>query len=117
MHKQSGFYRSLGYALQGLRQSLHQSNMRTHVLITLLVIVAGIYAKLPLTEWILILLCIGLVITTELLNTAIEYLGDAISESHNPKVGHAKDLAAGAVLWTAVTAGIVGLLIFGSRLF
>ncbi len=68
-------------------------------------------------EWVAIILCIGMVLATELINTAIERLVDLISPDRNPIAGQIKDIAAGAVLICAIAAAIVGLIIFIPYLF
>jgi len=64
------------------------------------------------TEWIVIILCIGVVIAAELFNTAIERLVDLVSPERHPIAGQVKDIAAGAVLVCAVAAAIIGIIIF-----
>lgn len=64
------------------------------------------------TEWIVIILCIGVVIAAELFNTAIEKLVDLVSPERHPIAGQVKDIAAGAVLVCAVAAAIIGIIIF-----
>ena len=58
-------------------------------------------------------LLFGLVIGMEIINTAIERLVDLVSPHHNPKAGIIKDMAAGAVLFSAIMAIVCGVLIFG----
>ena len=63
-------------------------------------------------EWIALLFAIGLVLSLEAVNSAIEALADTISADYHTLIGRAKDLAAGAVLFAALTAALIGLLIF-----
>ena len=63
-------------------------------------------------EWMIIILCIGVVIAAELFNTAIEKLVDLVSPQQHPVAGQVKDIAAGAVLVCAATAAIIGLIVF-----
>jgi diacylglycerol kinase len=74
--------------------------------------VFGILFAISIAEWMLCLLCFGLVITAEMLNTAIENLVDLASPQKHVLAGKAKDIAAGAVLVAAIVAAIVGLIIF-----
>ena len=68
-------------------------------------------------EWCIILLVIGMVLAAELMNSAIEMLTDLASPAYSKKAGRLKDMAAGAVLITAITAVIVGLIIFIPKIF
>lgn len=65
-----------------------------------------------MTEWCLIILCIGGVISAEAINSSLETLADKVSDKPDPFIGKAKDLAAGAVLIMAIASVGVGLLIF-----
>ena len=76
------------------------------------VIIFGIVLKISKIEWIICIVLFGLVISSELMNTAIENTVDLITMEKNPKAKIAKDVAAGAVLVNAITSAIIGLLIF-----
>lgn len=86
-----------------------------HAGATVLVIAASIYFKLSADEWRWIILAIALVWLAETLNTAIERLADAITLEPNENIGHAKDIAAGAVLAAAAIAVVIGSTIFLPR--
>ncbi|MBJ6117642.1 diacylglycerol kinase family protein [Pontibacter sp. BT310] len=106
-------YNSFKFALQGLNSAVRsEPHMRLHVLSAIGVIVAGFLFDVTKTEWCLLAGSIGLVITAEIFNTSIETLTNLVSPQHNPLAGKTKDLAAAAVLVTAITAAIVGLIIF-----
>lgn len=94
-----------------------QLNARIHAAIAVIVLVAGMFAKLSTTEWIIIAICIGMVFTAEMLNTAIELLTDLVSPRYNKKAGQVKDMAAGAVLVSAIAAAAAGLWIFLPRIY
>ena len=79
---------------------------------TILVAAAGFFFGLTAAEWCCIVIAASSVWTAEALNTALELLADAAIEDLHPLVGHAKDVAAGAVLVTAIGAAIVGVIIF-----
>jgi diacylglycerol kinase (ATP) len=81
------------------------------------VTIAGLFLGLTAIEWSLIALCIGAVIGAEMMNTAIEELVDLVSPQFNPKAGKIKDIAAGAVLLTAIVATVVAVYIFGNKIF
>lgn len=86
--------------------------MQIHLIVALLVVVAGLFFTISLTEWMLCLLCFGLVIGAEMMNTAIENLVDLASPQKHELAGKAKDMAAGAVLVCSIFAAAVGLIIF-----
>lgn len=108
---------SFGYALKGMLLAFEQRNMRIHAFAVLVVTVAGIFLGLTAIEWSLIALCIGSVISAEMVNTAIEALVDLVSPEFNEKAGKVKDIAAGAVLLTAIVATVVAVYIFGNKIF
>ena len=89
-----------------------QHNAWIHAAVTLVVIGAGFFFDLSPREWCWILLALTTVWTAEALNTAFEFLADAASPEFHPLVRDAKDVAAGAVLITAVGASIIGVIIF-----
>jgi diacylglycerol kinase (ATP) len=109
---------SFGYAGHGIRTVFQSElNMRIHLVVAVLVIISGVAFMISLTEWFLCLLCFGLVISMEMMNTAIEKLVDLVSPNHHPIAGKVKDVAAGAVLICAIISAIVGLLIFGPKVW
>ena len=89
-----------------------QRHARWHLLATLLITDLGFYEHLSRLEWAALILAMGSVWTAEALNSAIEFLGDAITKEQHPLIGAAKDIAAGGVLIAAFVAFIIGLLIF-----
>jgi diacylglycerol kinase len=106
--------RSFRYALAGLRTLLRtQHNAWIHALATVVVIGAGGYFVLSLAEWLWLVLAMTLVWTAEAFNTALELLADAVTQEQHPLIGQAKDVAAGAVLISALGALIIGVLVLG----
>ena len=104
---------SFGYAFRGIYEVFStEANMKIHIAITILVIFCGFMFSISLTEWIFCLLCIGLVVGAEMMNTAIENVVDLASPEQHPLAGKAKDIAAGAVLICAMISVLIGLLIF-----
>lgn len=89
-----------------------ERNMKIHVTIMLLVILAGIVLKINLYEWIICIICFAGVIGGELFNTAIEATVDMAMPQRNEKAKLAKDVAASAVLVLAIGSAIIGLIIF-----
>lgn len=105
--------RSFRYAWQGIRQCVgREQNLSFHFIVTVLVIGTGFAFGITPGEWTAICLCIGLVVSAELFNTAIERLVDLVSPQRHPLAGQVKDIAAGAVLVCALAAIAVGLIIF-----
>ena len=105
--------RSFGYAGRGIRLVFAtEANMKIHIVIAILVVICGFLFCISRIEWMLCLLCIGLVFGMEMMNTAIENVVNLASPAFHPLAGKAKDIAAGAVLICAIIAVIVGLLIF-----
>lgn len=109
--------RSFRHAFRGIWLILKtQHNMWIHLLAIVFVIALGVYTNLNLNEWLFIVFAIGLVFVAELVNTGIEYLGDAITDEENEKVRNAKDVSAGAVLMAALVALVIAGMVFIPRL-
>ena len=106
------FFRSFGYAVQGILTATKEQNLRFHLLSAVIVIVSGILTGISIIEWMILTIVMALVIGTELINTAIERVVDLASPELHPLAKDAKDIAAGAVLVFAVASVIIGLLIF-----
>ena len=110
--------KSFVYAARGMRTLvLEEHNARIHLMATVIVFAAGLCFRLPLIEWALLFVSIAMVWVTESLNTAIEYLADAITTEQNNNIRNAKDVAAGAVLLAAIFATIIGGLVFWPHVF
>ena len=106
-------FNSFKFAFRGLFFALKsEKNLQIHVIISILVIVAGIFLKISATEWLTVLLCIGLVISAELMNTAIEKLCDFVCQQKNTEIGHIKDISAAAVTVCAIISAVAGIIIF-----
>ncbi|MER3514049.1 MAG: diacylglycerol kinase [Chloroflexota bacterium] len=107
---------SFRYAFAGLAYVLRtQRNMWIHAVIAVGVVALGLW--LSLVEWALLVLTIALVFTAETANTIVETTIDLITQEHHPLAKVAKDVAAGAVLLSAMAAVVIGLLILGPRLW
>lgn len=105
--------RSFGYAWKGIRCCIgKEQNLSFHLIATAITVTAGFALGINRTEWIVVILCIGVVIAAELFNTAIERLVDLVSPERHPLAGQVKDIAAGAVLVCAATAAIIGVTLF-----
>lgn len=104
---------SFKYAFQGFISSLKtERNMKIHILIMLLVIIAGIVLNINKYEWMICIICFALVIGGELFNIAIETIVDIVMPYKNEKAKLAKDISASGVLIFAIGIAIVGLIIF-----
>jgi len=110
--------RSFVCAFAGLWHAIRtQRNMRIHLSVTAVVLLLGIYLQLTWANWALLALTIGFVLVAEMFNTVAEAALDAAAPGFHPLVKTAKDVAAGAVLLTALISLIVGLLILGPPLW
>lgn len=111
------FIRGFAYALNGIcHAAATQLNFRVHLVCALVAVCAGYALHISNDEWLWIIFCIGMVLVAELFNTAIEFLTDLVSPEYNKKAGLVKDMAAGAVLITAIAALTIGLVIFIPKL-
>jgi diacylglycerol kinase len=109
----SRFTNSFRFAWNGIVVAFkEQPNLKVHVFIACLVVIAGFYFQITNTEWAILTICIALVITLELINSAIEYLVDLVTLERKPLAGKIKDIAAGAVLVGAIGASVVGVVVF-----
>lgn len=117
VNKSKNVISSFKYAFQGMFSALKtERNLKIHVTIMILVIIAGIVLKISKIEWIICIILFGLVIGGEMFNSAIETVVDIAMPDINPKAKFAKDAAAGAVLVFAIASAIIGFMIFGSKL-
>lgn len=104
---------SFRYAWQGIVQSYRgEQNLKIHTFVAILVVVFGFFLKISYIEWLVCLLLIGLVLMSEFINTAIEYVVDLASPSVHPLAKAAKDTASAGVLMMAIISAIIGLVIF-----
>lgn len=112
--KNKNFLESLKHAVQGIVETVHsERNIKIHFVITIAVFFAGILFKINRYEWMSIVICIGLVIGLELLNTSIENAVDlACRLEYHELAKKAKDASAGAVLIVVIMSVIIGMLIF-----
>jgi len=110
--------RALRFAFQGLRDAWHdQPNLRVHVILGAGLIMLGVVCELGRTDWLWVIAAIGLVIFTELLNTAIEHTVDlVVGLRPDPLARRVKDVSAGCVLVSALLATLIESLIFIPKL-
>lgn len=108
-----GRLKSFGFAIEGIITFLKtQQNAWIHCVATIVVIVLGFILKVNSIEWCMLFIAIALVMITEMLNTAIEFLTDKVSPDYHPLAKKVKDVAAGAVLFAAIVAVIIGAIVF-----
>lgn len=109
---------SFKYAFEGLTSAFaEEPNLKIHFCIGLLVVLAGLFFGISKLDWIIVVAMIGLVISVELTNTAIEAVVDYLIKEQHPGAKIAKDISAAAVLVTAVTSSAIGLIIFMPYIF
>ena len=117
MKHDSNLFSSFRCAFAGIWEALRtQRNLRIHSAIGLAVVVASLVLRLTPVEWAIIALTIGSMFAAELFNTVVEANVDLFTDRYHPLARQAKDIAAGAVLTTAITSVVVGLLILGPHL-
>lgn len=105
--------RSLVYASNGIRIFLKTThNAWVHIFIGAIAVYLGFYFHISSTEWLFVVLAIGMVLVAECFNTAIEFDIDLTSPEYHPYAKYTKDVAAGAVLLASITAIVIGLIIF-----
>ena len=107
------FAKSFSYALKGIRHAFrHERNFRIESAIALLVLAVAFLLPLSPMERIAVILTIGLVLSLELLNSAVEWLMDVLRPEYHESVKVVKDLSAAAVLVISLFAALVGIVIF-----
>jgi len=104
---------SFAAALQGIKQGLHQElHLKIHFAAAAFVVFLGAYVDISATEWCILLLCMGLVISLELVNSALERLSDKVTKEQDSLIKSTKDMAAGAVLIASIFTFAIGCIIF-----
>lgn len=105
--------KSFKFAFNGIRLLItREHNAWIHCFAAICVIIAGFAFDISTTEWIAVTFAIGTVLAAEAVNSSIEAIADLVSPEYNEAIKRTKDLAAGAVLIFAISAAIVGLIIF-----
>ena len=110
--------KSVGYAFKGAMLLLKtEASIKIQFVIAIILTIAGFYFNISTYEWIIQILSIALVMSIEGVNTAIEEIADFIHPEHHPKIGLIKDISAGAVFLMAITAIIIGAIIYFPKIF
>lgn len=111
--KNPTFFKALKNSLRGIFLSVtKERNIKIQLVMAVIAIICGFVFKISMIEWTILVITIFLVLITESLNTAIEITVDMITNEYNEKAKNIKDIAAGAVLFSAISSVIVGLIIF-----
>ena len=107
------FIRSFGFAWRGITCCLPGgTNFKIQLSLGALTFLLGLFFHISTTEWLVVIFCSILVLSLEMLNTAIEKLCDLVTSDFHPQVMVIKDVAAGAVLVSAAGSMLAGLFIF-----
>jgi len=116
MQRDKGIKRTINsfkYAFNGLIDTYRtEQSVWIYIPVSLLVILAGFLLKISTFEWLIIILILGIILSLELINTALEAVVDLATEKYHPLAKKAKDTVSAAVLVFAITAVIIGLIIF-----
>jgi diacylglycerol kinase len=104
-------------AFRGMKEGVRgQSSFFVHFFMCAAVIVAGVVMHVELAEWYILLLCMTIVLTAEMFNSALESMAKAITGENDPHLGNSLDIGSGAVLTASIGASLVGSLLFGCHL-
>ena len=107
------FFRSFSYSIEGLKYAYkYEQSMMIHVIATILVIGANIFFQVSGMEWLITILAIGMVLSAELFNTAIEAVVDLVTLEIHPLAKIAKDCGSAATFVLAIMAAIIGCVIY-----
>lgn len=109
----TGRLKSINFAFKGaIKLITTEHSIMVQFLLAILLTIAGFYFNITATEWMFQTLAIGLVLGVESLNTAVEKMADFIHPNYHERIGFIKDIAAGAVFFTAMAAIAIGLIIY-----
>ena len=112
------FRKSFLFAIQGFRTAVRtERNIKVMLAGGAFAIVLGLVVGLDAVSWAVVLLCCGVVISAELLNTAVETVVDLVSPEFHPLAGRAKDIAAAAVWVLSMLVAVVGIIVFANAIF
>ena len=103
-------------ALNGLKIALNHKACLIQIVLGIMAIIGGIIVRLDIYEWLAFIICIGLVIAFEVMNTAIEKIGDYLNLEYDEKIKQIKDLSSAAVLIVSIASFVICLLIIIRRL-
>ncbi|MFD0762681.1 diacylglycerol kinase [Lutibacter aestuarii] len=117
MDSESNFFlnriKAVKYAAKGFWILItSEKSIIAQVIIGILITIVGFIMNISATEWMFQIFAIGLILVAESLNTAIEKISDFIHPEYHKKIGHIKDISAGAAFFAAIFAVIIGLIIY-----
>jgi len=108
--------KKIGPAFHGLVQGMNHRSIRIQWILGALAVTAGFILRLTAGEWVAVILCIGLVVTAEYLNTAVEFLCNYLTQETDEQIGRIKDISAGGVLAASIAALAAALVILAGHL-
>ena len=109
--------RKFAIALRGIRFGMSgQTSFTAHIIVGAMVLVFAAILNCSSWQWCVLLLCIGLVFSAELANSAVEELARGLCREQNENVGRALDIASGAVLVASLFAAAIGIIVLGAQL-
>ena len=109
--------RKFADAFRGLGRAVRtQSSFAVHLAAAAAVAIAGAFFRVSAVEWCLLAFAIGLVLVAEIFNTAVESLARGPGSRRHPRLRDALDMASAAVLLAAITAAVIGVIVFGPRI-
>jgi diacylglycerol kinase len=115
--RERGWRDKFADAFRGIKAGVHgQSSFFVHFFMAAAVMATALVMELDLAKCCVLLLCITVVLTAEMFNSALESIARSITDRHDPHVGGALDIGSGAVLIASIGAAVVGAIIFGHRL-
>lgn len=110
--------KSVGFAFKGMLILIKtEASIKIQVFIAIVITLAGFYFNISTTEWMFQTAMIGLVMSIEGVNTAVEHIADFIHPDHHPKIGLIKDISAGAVFIASIVAVIIAGIIYLPKIF
>ena len=104
-------FRGMGFGIAG------QSSFYVHIPVAVVVLVLAAFLKCSAVQWCVLILCIALVCSLELMNSAVEYLARGLCDHQNPLVGKALDTASAAVLVASIGSAVIGAIVFATQIF
>ncbi|WP_349407870.1 diacylglycerol kinase family protein [Pseudalkalibacillus sp. SCS-8] len=110
--------KSFKFAMEGVKEGWKKErNFRIHLVFTVLTVLLAAALDFSMVKWIILLLTIGIMLSLELMNSAVERTVDLVTTDRHPLAKQAKDLAAGSVFIFSLIAVIIGFLLFAEPLF
>jgi len=110
--------RKFGCAVRGIAEAIRiENSFKFHFAAAIAAVALGLFLKISEDEWAVLVLVIGLVLVAEMFNTVVELITKMVTREHNELAKQLLDISAGAVLLSSITSAIVGIVIFGSKLW